>query len=279
MIVTCGQCGVKLKVDDSKIAERGSKLKCPKCSNIFMVFRPEPPAELHEAPPTPPPPPPAETPPPPPPVQEEPAPAEPPVKKWPLDRNKVLVAHDGESVLSLAQAMLKEAGYEVLTATEGVEAMVAIEREMPFAAVLDVALPRIYGFEICDRLKNNPESSDIKVILIASIFEKTRYKREPVSLYGADDYVEKHHIQDYLVQKLKRLASGQDGPTALGPREEEMWRHPAGEDPALREEQARQMKAEREKRANILEAEGKRAAAILEGFNPGMEGGRAVAIG
>ncbi|HLB25640.1 MAG TPA: zinc-ribbon domain-containing protein, partial [Nitrospirota bacterium] len=44
MIVSCGQCGVKLKVDETKIKEGGSKLKCPKCANIFIVMRPQEPA-------------------------------------------------------------------------------------------------------------------------------------------------------------------------------------------------------------------------------------------
>jgi hypothetical protein len=47
------------------------------------------------------------------------------------------------------------------------------------------------------------------VILIASIYDKTRYKRAPLSLYGADDYIEKHHIPDTLAVMIYRLLSGQ----------------------------------------------------------------------
>jgi len=47
------------------------------------------------------------------------------------------------------------------------------------------------------------------VILIASIYDKTRYKRAPLSLYGADDYIEKHHIPDSLAGMIYRLLSGQ----------------------------------------------------------------------
>ena len=143
--------------------------------------------------------------------------------KWKLDRSKIVVAHDGDSVLKLVESILTEEGYQVICESEGIAAVVAIEREKPFLVILDVALPRIYGFEICDRLKNSPESNEIKVILLAAIYDKTRYKREPVSLYGADDYIEKHHIQDSIAKKVKRLAAdGQLAPGMNFPREEEI---------------------------------------------------------
>ena len=248
MIVSCSNCGVKLRVDESKIKEGGSRLKCPKCANIFTVYKPE---EAPAAAPAP-----TSAPAAPKPVQqpvpapaapaviEKPAPAppepaaKPSVPKWQLDPRKVIVAHDGDSVLALIKGLLEEAGYAVTTAREGVEAVVLIEREKPFLAILDVALPRIYGFEICDRLKNNGESSEVKVLLIASIYDKTRYKREPMSLYGADDYIEKHHIQDCVVDKVKRLASG-GVPTV---REEEMVQAPPPEQAPMRRQQATEMR-------------------------------------
>ena len=171
----------------------------------------------------------------------ESAPAAP---KWKLDRSKIVVAHDGDSVLRLVESILTEEGYQVICESEGIAAVVAIEREKPFLVLLDVALPRIYGFEICDRLKNSPESDEIKVILIAAIYDKTRYKREPVSLYGADDYIEKHHIQDCIAKKVKRLAAdGQPAPGTNSPREEESCK-PSLEDLPLREEQIFEMRKE-----------------------------------
>jgi response regulator RpfG family c-di-GMP phosphodiesterase len=75
--------------------------------------------------------------------------------------------------------------------------------------LVDVALPTVYGFEICDRIRNTPALSNVKTILLASIYDKTRYKREPKALYGADDYIEKHHIPDCLAAKICSLVYGQ----------------------------------------------------------------------
>ncbi len=52
--------------------------------------------------------------------------------------------------------------------------------------------------------------ASIKLVLIASIYDKTRYKRSPTSLYGADDYIEKHHIPDSLAAMIYRLVAGHD---------------------------------------------------------------------
>jgi len=262
MIVSCTECGVKLKVDETKIKEGGSRLKCPKCQTVFTVYRP---AEPQSAAPSPPPPPQAAPPAPPrpvqppvmerpappppaPPVMERPAPpppppprpAAPPVVKWRLNPGKIVVAHDGAAHLKLMAELLTGAGYNVITASEGVEAMVAIETEKPFLVVVDVALPRIYGFEICDRLKSSEESKDIKILLLASIYDKTRYKREPTSLYGADDYIEKHHVPDFLVKKVQRLAGG--GPVGPEAREEKLAPPPPPEEAPKRAEQAMQMR-------------------------------------
>ena len=263
MIVSCSQCGVRLKVDDSKIKEGGTRLKCPKCGNIFLVEKPAAEAGKPEQPLQNPPqssrPPQAETasqrppeavsaPPAPP---ATPKPAEPDTQagvqrsappRWELDRSKILVAHDGESVLGLVESILTKEGFQVIKEAEGIAAVVSIEKEKPFLVLLDVALPRIYGFEICDRLKNSPESSDIKIILIASIYDKTRYKREPVSLYGADDYIEKHHIQDSLAQKVKRLAAETGGTPAMKTPRDQDLRMPTPEDIPIRQEQGVHMR-------------------------------------
>jgi response regulator RpfG family c-di-GMP phosphodiesterase len=77
-----------------------------------------------------------------------------------------------------------------------------------------VALPKVFGFEICEILRRDPSFDKTKIILIASIYDKTAYKRTPHSLYGADDYLEIHHVQNDLVGKVRSLIAGRDEPAA-----------------------------------------------------------------
>lgn len=95
--------------------------------------------------------------------------------------------------------------FQLLTADDGESALVLIREHNPAVALLDVALPKIFGFQLCETLRSEPATRDMRLILIAAINDKTRYKRLPESLYGADDYLEIHHVPDRLLPLLERL--------------------------------------------------------------------------
>jgi CheY-like chemotaxis protein len=122
-----------------------------------------------------------------------------------VEKLKVLVAVDGEATQDVMKEVLTGAGYEVFIASTGKEALSILEKEHPKLAYLDVALPQVLGFEVCEIIKKSQRLKSTKVILVSAIYDKTRYKRAPSSLYGADDYIERHHIQDGLLAKLSKL--------------------------------------------------------------------------
>jgi len=168
VVVICPKCKVRLKVADEKIAPEGTRFKCPKCSTVLLVKRPA-------------------------------------VRLRPLDKLKILVAHEEPSIMEKITALLTTNGYKVISAKDGIEAMVHATKEMPFLAVLGVSIPKIYGFEVCKRLKGRPETKDMKIILIPSVYDMTRYRREPESLHDADDYIEEHLIEGSLIKKIEAL--------------------------------------------------------------------------
>lgn len=181
MIVPC-ECGAKLKIDDVKIGPNGAKIRCPRCGSILQVEVPSPLPPVAQAATAP-----------------EAAPSA------PTSAPAVLVAHDSEAVRNMISDVLTEAGFGIETASDGVEALKKATDMAPQAMVLDVGLPGIYGFELCERLKGNDNTKRIKIVLITSVYDTSRYKRSPVSLYGADDYIEKHHISEYLALKIRKL--------------------------------------------------------------------------
>jgi len=186
MIVPC-ECGAKLKIDDAKISDKGVKVRCPRCGFVLSVVHPAAsPREVQAA-----------------------APAELSEKKIikPPGQStgpRVLVAHDSGVVTTMICSLLTDAGFRVDAASDGVEALKKATETRPQGMVLDVGLPGMYGFELCERLKENPDTKAIKIVLVSSIYDMKRYKRTPANLYGADDYVEKHHIND-LPAKFRRL--------------------------------------------------------------------------
>ncbi len=121
------------------------------------------------------------------------------------ERGRVLLATDGVEFQSLIGEVLAAAGFALLPVRSGEEAWEAIGAWRPHVALLDVGLPGVPAFELCDRVRADSGLQGTGLILIASVFQQTRYKRAPTSLYGADDYIEKHHIRDRLPDKVTRL--------------------------------------------------------------------------
>jgi DNA-binding response OmpR family regulator len=122
---------------------------------------------------------------------------------------KVIVANESPAFCAAVKKVLATEPFDLYLFNDGREAFEGIELLRPDVVLLDVALPSMYGFEICERIRKNPLLAESKIILIASIYDKTRYKRSPNSLYGADDYIEKHHIPDSLVAMIYRLVGNQ----------------------------------------------------------------------
>lgn len=120
---------------------------------------------------------------------------------------KILIAHDDYRVVNIIKKLLEKLEFTIITADNGTEAYNLTQREKPGIAIIDVALPGMFGFELCEKIKNNPDLRNTKIILVASIYDRTRYKRKPQNLYGADDYIEKHHIPDELVTKILSLTA------------------------------------------------------------------------
>lgn len=169
MVVVCPKCKTRLKVDENKIKVEGSRFKCPRCRTILLVKKP----------------------------------AAPPRKT--LDKNKILVAHSNASTTNEITSILTQNGFHTITSVDGIDAMIKATKELPFLTIVDVGLPKIFGFEVCKRLKQRAETKEMKFILIGSIYDKKRYIREPESLHGADDYVDEQHIAENLIEKVNKI--------------------------------------------------------------------------
>jgi len=175
VVVICPKCKIKLKVDETKIGEGGSRFKCPKCATILLVKKPAA-ASLK-----------------------------------PIDNIKALVAHSNPATVAQIAALLNGGGYQTITATDGIETMVKAIKELPFLIVLEVGLPKIFGFEVCKRLKLRPETKGLKFILVSSVYDDRRYRRQPESLYEADDYIEEHRLSELLIDSINRIKGIEPG--------------------------------------------------------------------
>ncbi len=129
---------------------------------------------------------------------------------------RVLVAHEAEALLTDIANVLGNAGFAVVPVRDSGDALRLMIETRPDAVVLDVALTTVRAFELIDQVRASAELAEIKIILVASVYNRTAYKRKPMKLYGADDYVEQHHIVDLLPAKLYGLL-GVRGPAVAFP--------------------------------------------------------------
>jgi CheY-like chemotaxis protein len=130
--------------------------------------------------------------------------------------DKVMVGVEGEVTREMITEVLTGGGYSVLTATDGHQALKLMLEEKPIVSVLDVGLPYVFETVIMDAEKYKGLEG-LKIILLSSIHNQARYKREPVSLYGADDYIERHHIEDGLLNKIHKLTGIQEAVAPAAP--------------------------------------------------------------
>jgi CheY-like chemotaxis protein len=104
------------------------------------------------------------------------------------------VVEQGKSTASA----LAQWGLQPTLVHDGVEAILATQRMLPRAIVIDAALPKMFGFQICEIVKRNESLCDIHVVLVGAIHDRTRYRRPPEEIYGADAYIERQDLPDSL---------------------------------------------------------------------------------
>jgi CheY-like chemotaxis protein len=119
-------------------------------------------------------------------------------------RLRVIVAHEADDIRDAALRVVRELGLEGVGVADGESARaLALATPPPVALVVDVGLPRVLAYQLVDEVR--AQKLRVAVILVASVYSRTAYKRRPTSLHGADDYVEQHHLPDQLGEKLLRL--------------------------------------------------------------------------
>jgi two-component system alkaline phosphatase synthesis response regulator PhoP len=118
-------------------------------------------------------------------------------------RPLILVVDDNQQNLELIQAYLEDVDCETAAARDGIEALEMVAQEKPDLILLDVMMPRMSGFEVCRRLKNNPETGDIPVIMVTALNEFGDIERGIDS--GTDDFVSKPINRLELLTRIKTM--------------------------------------------------------------------------
>ena len=120
-----------------------------------------------------------------------------------LSTASILLVDDNAQNLELMQAFLEELGCSLRTASDGVEAIESIEKSNPNLVILDVMMPRMSGFEVCQKIKSQPSTRDIVVIMVTALNEVSDYERAVEC--GTNDFITKPVNKLELVTRVRTL--------------------------------------------------------------------------
>ena len=117
---------------------------------------------------------------------------------------KVLVIDDSNTIRRSAEMFLRQAGYEVLLAEDGFDALAKISDHRPQIIFVDIMMPRLDGYQTCALIKQNPTFKATPVIMLSSkdgVFDRARGR-----LAGSDHYLTKPFTKEGLIQTVSEYA-------------------------------------------------------------------------
>jgi len=124
------------------------------------------------------------------------------------NKKRVLVVDDEPDFAAIVQGNLEKEGFEVEVAYNGLEGLEKVKANPPDAIVLDVMMPEMDGYEVCSKLKKDPQYEDIAILMltaVASHVTSTRYSHFSGMSMEADDYLPKPASAEDITDSIKSL--------------------------------------------------------------------------
>src|SRR5215475_4006688 len=126
-----------------------------------------------------------------------------------LDRSRlVVVVEDHPDTQSAVAEQLRECGFEVAVAGDGITALEIIRQRRPELVYLDLNLPHISGFDVCEQIRADPDLKDVVIVMTSA--RGTLDVRANALEAGADAYVPKPHDFEQLMAHVRKLSIGRD---------------------------------------------------------------------
>jgi len=120
-----------------------------------------------------------------------------------LPASTVLIVDDNSQNVELLQAFLESLPVKIVTAADGVEALERVAEHKPDLILLDIMMPRMSGFQVCKRIKSDPATRDIQVLMVTALNELGDIEQATES--GTDDFVSKPVNKFELLTRVKSL--------------------------------------------------------------------------
>ena len=120
-----------------------------------------------------------------------------------LPKSRVMIVDDNPQNVELLQAFLESLPVQIATAVDGVDALEKVAQFNPDLILLDIMMPRMSGFQVCRKLKNDPATRDIQILMVTALNELGDI--EQATECGTDDFVSKPVNKFELLTRVKSL--------------------------------------------------------------------------
>ncbi|MGE5608843.1 MAG: response regulator [Bacillota bacterium] len=120
-----------------------------------------------------------------------------------LPQSTILIVDDNAQNVELLQAFLESLPVKIVTASDGIEGLEKVHQHNPDLILLDIMMPRMSGFQVCRKLKSDPATKDIQILMVTALNELGDI--EQASECGTDDFVSKPVNKLELLTRVKSL--------------------------------------------------------------------------
>ncbi|MCD6194421.1 MAG: response regulator [Candidatus Aminicenantes bacterium] len=119
------------------------------------------------------------------------------------EKKLLIVDYDRNSLESLV-SLFKPYEFKILTATDGQTAYELFQREQPNCVILEAMLPKLHGFDLCQRIYEESKG-DVPVVIVTGLYKGPQYRKEALRSFGASAYFEKPYDRNKLVATVLDL--------------------------------------------------------------------------
>lgn len=116
---------------------------------------------------------------------------------------RILIVDDEPNIVLSLEYLMKKEGFEVLTAVNGEEALQLIEKDPPDLILLDIMIPKLDGYEVCQSVRADPDCDGIRIIMLTA--KGRAVEREKGLALGADAYITKPFSTQEVVEKVRSI--------------------------------------------------------------------------
>jgi CheY-like chemotaxis protein len=119
-----------------------------------------------------------------------------------MANERIIIVDDDANILELFRDVLEGRGYRVETYTRGWDALQQISRHQPDLVILDIMMPRVNGYEVCQIIKDNPKTQQIPVMFLSALSHQEALRKAAEG--GVDDFILKPCTPERLIKHVER---------------------------------------------------------------------------